>query len=197
MMLFSATQVLTASGRMLDFAKPDKSRIELSDIATGLSCAIRWRGALGPLTVAQHSVVCSCHIALEGSLPAQRFALLHDAAEAYMGDVPRPAKSACLATGIVDVEDRLLREILTKFGTLPDSNTMELVHHVDQDVLRWEVDTFRPASWRGVDTEAIFGAPSARGRDLFKSFVDLNSILSIKAARDVWMWRAQEIGIFP
>ena len=67
------------SGRVVDLANPDPAAITLEDLAWHLSGIYRWTGA-SRFTVAQHCV----HVhALDG----RPWALLHDAEEAFVGDV--------------------------------------------------------------------------------------------------------------
>lgn len=88
-MSYPNTCILVQSGKMLDLANPRPEDICLEDIASGLANTIRFRGALGvPLTVAQHSVLLSYWTGFTDE--QRRFALLHDAAEAYLGDLPGP-----------------------------------------------------------------------------------------------------------
>ena len=152
------TTILTYTGQRLDLAAPDPAAINLTDIAHGLAHTIRWRGALGPLTVAQHSVLCAMHYRLAGNPAAQRLALLHDAAEAYLGDVPSPAKRACPHGDLDHLEADLLRVISQRFAL--DRTPAELVTAVDLDVRAWEVQTYRPRTWVGVQLTALFGSPS-------------------------------------
>lgn len=74
----------------LNPARPEDVR--LTDIAHGLAFTPRFQG-LGPrfYSVLEHSVL--VHDLLRGQSPTIRLqALLHDAAEAYLGDVARPLK---------------------------------------------------------------------------------------------------------
>lgn len=68
---------------------PDHRVVEIEDIAHALSQICRFGGhTSSPYSVAQHSVVLSY-----SCRPKDRVnALLHDAAEAYLGDVVRPFK---------------------------------------------------------------------------------------------------------
>jgi uncharacterized protein len=152
------TTILTYSGARLDLAAPDPAAICLTDIAHGLAHTIRWRGALGPLTVAQHSVLCAMHYRLAGNPAAQRLALLHDAAEAYLGDVPSPAKRACPHGDLDLLELDIVHAIARRFEL--DLAQSELVAAVDLDMRAWEVQSYRPRTWGGVDLTATFGAPS-------------------------------------
>lgn len=67
--------------------------ISIEDVAVGLAYLIRFRGMTGKVyTVAEHSVLCAKHFVLAGDLPTARAALLHDAHEAYTGDIVSPQK---------------------------------------------------------------------------------------------------------
>lgn len=82
----------TASGRPFWPLDPQPEDIRFGDIANGLSRLCRYNGQLHPCvehySVAQHSVLVSLHVPPEFALEA----LLHDAAEAYVGDMVRPLK---------------------------------------------------------------------------------------------------------
>lgn len=81
----------TASGRHFDLVTPKPAQVDWSDIALHLSRINRFLGATSvPYSVAQHSVHCHDH-APDGVKLA---ALLHDAHEAYIGDLTRPVKQA-------------------------------------------------------------------------------------------------------
>jgi 5'-deoxynucleotidase YfbR-like HD superfamily hydrolase len=83
---------VTATGKTAFVLSPDESDIDIVDIAIGLSRICRFGGHLKPevpfYSVAQHSVLVSHIVPEELALRA----LLHDAAEAYLGDVIRPLK---------------------------------------------------------------------------------------------------------
>ena len=107
--------VHTASGRAVDLLHPDPASIDLEDIARGLSHVCRFAGQCRSFySVAQHSVLCAQLV--EPSLASS--ALLHDATEAYLGDVPRPVKRQCPEYQVI--EDRLHLAIAARFGLPPD-----------------------------------------------------------------------------
>jgi hypothetical protein len=100
-----------ASGRMIDLLDPSPADIHLDDIATHLSKICRFAGALPVFySVAQHSVLVSREVSSEYKLAA----LLHDAAEAYMGDIPRPVRHI-LGNAVAEIEDRLEKAIAHRF----------------------------------------------------------------------------------
>lgn len=80
-----------AGGRTFDLLEPRATDVHIDDIASALSKLCRYTGhGDGFYSVAEHSVLCS-FAAPEG---LELEALLHDAHEAYVGDLSRPMKRA-------------------------------------------------------------------------------------------------------
>ena len=77
-----------------DPAKPEWQDIEIEDIAHALSYITRANGHFNVFfSVARHSINCAAEAKLRGhSARVQLLCLLHDAAEAYIGDMTRPLK---------------------------------------------------------------------------------------------------------
>lgn len=110
---FSEAVVLTVSGRRVDLIVPSPETIDLTDIAWSLSRLARFNGHTAtsrPLSVAEHSV----RVAARCSPEARAWGLMHDAAEAYTGDIVAPVKR--LMPAIAAVESRLLAAIGRRFG---------------------------------------------------------------------------------
>lgn len=108
------TWILTGSGQHFDYIEARTRTINLIDIARSLSNECRFAGHGGFYSVAQHSVHCS-----EIVPPALAFeALLHDAAEAYCGDVTSPLKQ--LLPEYQKIERRVDIAIRLRFGLPPD-----------------------------------------------------------------------------
>jgi hypothetical protein len=163
-MMHSPTTMTTYTGKALDLAAPHHSAITLEDIAVGLTHTIRWRGTFGPMTVAQHSVICAHHHLLADNRAARRLALLHDAAEAYLGDVPSPAKHACRHGDFEALEGALMLEIARAMDLVPAWD--RLVREVDLDVRAWEVYHLGPnAPWLQDGMRASMGPPTRTDLD--------------------------------
>lgn len=112
----------TFTGRM-DPLDPRPDEINIEDIAHALSRQCRYNGhCTGFLSVARHSLWVSDELHSFG--PAMQFAgLLHDAAEAYIGDMVRPLKRAPEMAPFRDADEKLEKAIAGVFGIphpLPD-----------------------------------------------------------------------------
>lgn len=101
----------TWSGRTLDLRNPQPEQICAADIAAGLSRVCRWNGQCSRFySVAQHSI----HVAALVSKENRLAALLHDAPEAYIGDLSRPLKQICPEFRLF--EAKLWAVIAAKYG---------------------------------------------------------------------------------
>ena len=81
----------TYTGKAFVLDPPDPMLVDIYDIAKALSCLARYNGHTNEspvYSVAQHSVLVARH------LPPilQLYGLMHDAAEAYLGDLANPVK---------------------------------------------------------------------------------------------------------
>lgn len=103
--------IATASGPFY-FNDPRPEDIDIHAIAHALSNLCRFGGHTSRFySVAQHSVLMSRHLPLAGDLALQ--ALLHDAPEAYLVDIPRPIKDMLPDYKII--EDKIWRVIARRF----------------------------------------------------------------------------------
>jgi hypothetical protein len=104
----------TYTGRAFYPLDPRVKDIVPRDIAHALSMLCRYNGHVQRFySVAEHCVLVSRAVAPENAL----WALLHDATEAYMGDMIRPLKRQMPA--YVDAEDLLMLAICARFGLTP------------------------------------------------------------------------------
>lgn len=85
----SGSDILTFEHEYFDYLNPRPETINIRDIAHALSNICRFTGHCREFySVAQHSVECSYIVPEEHAFAA----LMHDAAEAYLGDVASPLK---------------------------------------------------------------------------------------------------------
>jgi uncharacterized protein len=102
--------ILTASGRRFSYEQPDPDSICIEDIAAALSKTCRFAGHPRKFySVAQHSVLVASLLPTELQLEG----LLHDAAEAYVVDLPSPLKA--LLPEYHEIESRIDWLIKLKF----------------------------------------------------------------------------------
>jgi hypothetical protein len=106
--------IMLQSGAWFDFGAPASSDFTIEDIAHGLANICRYAGQCRKFySVAEHSLLVS-----ETAIGSELEALLHDAAEAFMGDVTRPLKQ--LLPEYKKIENDVEDAILMRFGlTIP------------------------------------------------------------------------------
>lgn len=86
--------IQTYTGRAVDFTALRPEDVSIVDIAVALSRIPRFTGHTArPYSVAHHSLYCA-EIVRPGTKAMRWVALLHDATEAYIGDVSSPLKRA-------------------------------------------------------------------------------------------------------
>ncbi len=107
----------TFSGKVIDLHDPDPDDILLEDIVLGLSHACRYAGHMPEFySVAQHSLLVAQLCPVTVSRTERLAALLHDSAEAYMGDMTRRLKYAEGMETYRRLEKQLQGVIWRKFG---------------------------------------------------------------------------------
>lgn len=131
--------ILTASGMTLPLIYPSWRLIDDQDIAQALSRIPRFNGHTRQFySVAQHCVLASQLVPPEDALAA----LLHDAPEAYIGDMISPLKVQLPAYRLI--EQRIWKAIAKRFGI--DHVMPESVKHADLQLLASERRDLLPAS---------------------------------------------------
>jgi 5'-deoxynucleotidase YfbR-like HD superfamily hydrolase len=110
---------VTSSNTAVNPVDPTVDMINLEDISIALSNSCRWGGHTPePYTIAQHSVMVMATLEIvlgkRCTNELRRQALLHDASEAYMGDLVAPLKRQM--PEYRKVEDGLQKVIAIKFG---------------------------------------------------------------------------------
>lgn len=116
------------SGRRFWPLDPKPDEIFIEDIAHALARLCRYNGhCLRFYSVAEHSVHVARHVARRHAL----WALLHDASEAYLADVPRPLKAHL--PGYKDMEARVMAAVCARFGL--DAAMPKEVHEADDRII--------------------------------------------------------------
>lgn len=105
--------IQTYTGRKFWPLDPRPDEIDIQDIAHALSQMCRYAGHCTSFySVAQHSVLMAESPAVPA--PAKLWALLHDASEAYLVDVPRPIKPHL--GGYTEIEAKVMLAVCKRFG---------------------------------------------------------------------------------
>lgn len=149
----------TASGKRFWPCDPRAEDICIKDIAHHLAQENRFNGALPePYSVAQHSVLVSQLVELQlgGTEEEAKWALLHDASEAYLKDIHRPLKLA-LGEAYRVLERRVMAVICERFELAPQEPPV--VKSADNLALALERRDLFPAShqqlWKTGNADGI------------------------------------------
>ena len=164
----------TVSGRFVNPFEPDPEQLDIGDITRALANVCRFGGHCRSFySVAQHSVIVSELVEQRGGDPEDVFAaLMHDAGEAYLGDMPHPLKHRSeLGAQFREAEKRLEAVIERRFA-LPDASAR--VKPLDRALLATERRTFSEVTWHWPELDGaeeldleIEPWPPERARDEF------------------------------
>jgi hypothetical protein len=142
------TWILTRSGQKFDLANPNADMVHPADIAHSLSMQCRFNGHTSSFySVAQHCYLVADLVPAEHQLAA----LLHDATEAYVGDMVRPLKEG-------------MRDYAERMGVTELYAETELAVWI-AICMRFDVDPILPASVHHADLVAL----ATEKRDLMPS----------------------------
>ena len=138
--------IITYTGVKFTPFKPKAEDIRIEDIAHALAMTCRWGGHVREFySVAQHS----CIVSMLSSYPL--IAILHDAAEAYLTDIPSLLKKKlptyCYA------EDILQLAIYERFGCAPNTDEIEEIKKIDKAVMRLEYELLMPKNEYGIGVD--------------------------------------------
>lgn len=129
------------SGGTFDILNPRPEDVRIEDIAHALSNQCRFTGHTRSFySVAQHSVLASLLVAE----PDELWALLHDASEAYMGDMNRPLKHTPEMSRFRTAEKAAMAVICVHFGLDPKEPAS--VKAVDRRLVVSEAKDLLPGS---------------------------------------------------
>ncbi len=121
------------SGRLIDINCLCVDDIDIKDIAHHLTKICRYGGSL-PLdvhySVASHSVSLANYCSVTFDKDTAKVALLHDAAEAYIGDMVAGVKAMC--QDYKDLDHDITRLIADKYKLSLDPFIWEMVHYLDK-----------------------------------------------------------------
>ena len=173
----------TFSGLAFDLVEPDRSMVSIKDIAISLANQCRYNGHTKRYySVAEHCIYVSRVLPVDLAFCG----LMHDAAEAYVGDVTSPLKT--LLCEFSDLEGRVWQAICARFG-LP-VELPEAVHVADVRMAITEAEYLMapaPRPWKlrgdpfelreiGLDYSGQFGLPPREAhRRFLERFAELSA----------------------
>ena len=131
--------IRTYTGVYMDPFEMKPEHVRILDIAHALSLTTRANGHIDHFySVAQHCVNCALEASARGiSRRAQRAALLHDASECYLADVPRPVKHRL--SGYAEAEEAVTAVIERALGIKDLSeDEWHSVKEIDDAMLYYE-----------------------------------------------------------
>jgi len=133
-------RINTLSGKVINLLDPKPEEINIEDIARGLAYNCHFGGHTPKFfSIAQHCLMvvqmmkednCSTELMMAG--------LLHDAAEAYLGDVVKPLKVEL--DRYQEIENKMLSVIFEKYNI--NYSNMPLIKIYDIEVQKMEFFTF-------------------------------------------------------
>lgn len=130
--------IIGTVSKLIDLDNLTEDDICIEDIATALSNICRWGGHIRT----HYSVAAHCYhlaeYAFNHALGNPFYALMHDAAEAYVGDIPNPLKTEDHR----EIESRVWKVIASKFDlplVMPD-----WVNEIDRRILTDEAAELAP-----------------------------------------------------
>jgi len=148
------TQITTLNKKVIDITNPKVQDFLIADIAQALSRMGRFNYQIEETwTVAQHSLMCLMYYQYYSEVVAQDLSelpdprvglalLLHDASEAYLGDVVSPLKG--LLPQYKAIEDSFSSLIYKKYIPGYDVSAIkDYIHEVDLKVRSFEISMFR------------------------------------------------------
>lgn len=147
---FKAGIFNTGTGKLIKITDPKTTDIDIRDISQALSKICRFGGHANTFySVAQHSILVSRLVPEE----LRREGLMHDASEAYLGDVIKPLKEIVGGT-YKQLEEKYEALIAELFGLDMSADAKEAIKIADNEALKMEHAAFI-MDMRGALSEAM------------------------------------------
>jgi uncharacterized protein len=173
----------TVSGRWVNPFDPDPDQLDAGDIARALANQCRFGGHSRVFySVAQHSVIVSELVEQRGGDADDVFAaLMHDASEAYLGDMPHPIKHRSpLGAAFKAAEEHLEAALRERFRIKAD---VPEIKRADRALLATERRAFSAEDWhwpelKGIEPlelELTALAPDAAARAFAERYAELDA----------------------
>ncbi len=147
--------IQTLSGRRVNPLDAAPEDIDPVDIANSLANLCRFGGhSRGFYSVAQHSVIVCDLLEQRGATPDELMAaLLHDAAEAYLGDLPHPIKHRSELGAVFRAAEKQLEAVIVERFALPEASSR--IKPLDRALLATERRIFSTISWEWPELDGV------------------------------------------
>jgi hypothetical protein len=160
--------ILTHSRQYFNFLKPHLYRATISDFAFSLSKICRFGGHCHPFySVAQHSVLVSYLVEPHLAFPA----LMHDCAEAFLGDCTKPLKQLLPDYRALEktIEAVLFRQLNIKYPLHHSIKHADLIMLATEqrDLMPEHDDEWGQIEGISAQHQRIIALPPDQARDLF------------------------------
>jgi hypothetical protein len=181
---FGMTWMQTLKGTPFSLVDPDPEKVDFTEIAHALSHLCRYAGHTREFySVAEHS----CRVADILPQPLKLYGLLHDAHEAFIGDITTPVKHALSYDARADIGGlaKLLDFAIFSAAGLdpdPDQSIRDAVKYADETLLMTE--------------RRDLLAPPQKPWGKFETILPLAGRIFAwdpREARRQWLWQFQEL----
>ena len=172
----------TVSGRWVNPFDPDPGQLDAGDIARALANQCRFGGHSRVFySVAQHCVIVSRVVEERGGDIEDAFAaLMHDAAEAYLGDMPHPIKHRAARHRLPGGRGRLEEAIRDRFKIKAGVPEIE---RVDRALLATERRAVSGEGWdwpelegvEALDLELVAWTPDEAAAEFARRYAELEA----------------------
>ena len=136
----SSNNIRTYTGIRMDPFDIQPHQVRIEDIAHALAMMVRANGHIKSFySIAQHSINCALEAQNRGlNRRIQLACLLHDAAECYLADIPRPVKHRL--AGYAEAEKRVSEAVFKALGVDPTNEEWAMVDDIDDAILYYEFE---------------------------------------------------------
>lgn len=144
----------TANGIKFHFLNPKADEIDIKDIAYALANQCRFNGHVPFFSVAEHSVAVAARLPVRLQLAG----LLHDAAEAYLSDIPSPIKQ--WLPEYQAMENKVQTVIYDKFKVSLSEQDVKEIKAADKDATATEAWYLLKS--KGKDWNSVLFSPNSK-----------------------------------
>jgi hypothetical protein len=184
----------TRSGKGINLLDPDPDSLTIEDIAHGASNQCRFGGHVKQFySVAEHSLLCA-HLARDLDIEKQRSIFLHDAHEAYLGDIPTPIKR--MLSGFTEIVDLFDQALVKRFDLEAgfDFSELKAIDHLALSIEAKDLMPYNKANWYDggliEDTPEITFFDVLSGEEYY-----FGQLYQPEVACDLFLKKAKDLGI--